>query len=61
MRIYYKIGVFVCFCKKNFVVYHDHDHDLDHDLDHDKQHLLDWHLRGKKNSEKVPFVYDKTS
>ena len=33
MRIYYKIRVFVCFCKKNFVV----DHDLDHDLDHDKQ------------------------
>ena len=33
MRIYYKIGVFVCFSKKNFVVYHD----LDHDLDHDKQ------------------------
>ena len=31
MRIYYKIGVFVCFCKKYFVV--------DHDLDHDKQHL----------------------
>ena len=33
MRIYYKIGVFVCFCKENLVV----DHDLDHDLDHDKQ------------------------
>ena len=41
MRIYYKIGVFVCFCKKHLVVYHDqghdqgHDHDLAHDLDHD--------------------------
>ena len=33
MRIYYKIGVFVCFSKKNFVVYHDLDHDLDHDED----------------------------
>ena len=39
MRIYYKICVFVCCCKKNFVVYHDQGHDQghDHDLDHDKQ------------------------
>ena len=27
MRIYYKLCVFVCFCKKNFVVYHDQGHD----------------------------------
>ena len=27
MRIYYKIGVFVCFPKKNGVVYHDQGHD----------------------------------
>ena len=43
MCIYYKIDVFACFSKKNFVVYHDRGHDQGHD----KQHLLDWHLRGK--------------
>ena len=53
MRIYYNIGVFVRFCKKNLVVYHD--------LDHDKQHLLDWHLRGKTFFGKSSFLYDKTS
>ena len=35
MRIYYKIGVFVCFSEKNFVVYHDQGHDQGHDQDHD--------------------------
>ena len=33
MRIYYKIGVFMCCCKKNFVVHHDKGHDQGHDHD----------------------------
>ena len=60
IRIYSKIDVFVCFSKKNLVVYHDqchdqghdqgHDHDLDHDLDHDKQQSFSYkntHFYGK--------------
>ena len=30
IRIYYKFGVFVCFPKNNFVVYHDQGHDQGH-------------------------------
>ena len=64
IHIHYKICVFVCFCKKNFVVYHDqgrdqghdqgHDHDLDHhDLDHDLGHDLDHDEDEKSHMNKV--------
>ena len=40
MRIYFKIGVFVCFCKKNCVVYHDQGHDQGHV--HDQGRVRAW-------------------